>query len=40
MIDSKDEHELERIVDSIPDPGGLFYRYTLATSTLKGKIPG
>lgn len=40
MIDSQDEHELERIMDSIPDPGGLFYRYSLATSTLKGKISG
>jgi F420-non-reducing hydrogenase small subunit len=40
MIDSKDEKELERIADSIPDPGGLFYRYSLAASLLKGKIPG
>jgi hypothetical protein len=40
MIDSKDEKELERIADSIPDPAGLFYRYSLASSLLKGKIPG
>jgi F420-non-reducing hydrogenase small subunit len=40
MIDSKDEKELERIADSIPDPAGLFYRYSLAASLLKGKIPG
>jgi F420-non-reducing hydrogenase small subunit len=40
MIDAQDEQELERIMDSIPDPGGLFYRYSLATSTLKGKISG
>ncbi len=40
MIDSTDEKELERIADSIPDPAGLFYRYSLASSLLKGKIPG
>jgi F420-non-reducing hydrogenase small subunit len=40
MIDSTDEKELERIADSIPDPAGLFYRYSLASSMLKGKIRG
>lgn len=38
MIDAKDEHELEQIAKSIPDPAGLFYRYSLASSFLKGKI--
>ncbi|MBW1859994.1 MAG: hypothetical protein JRI70_07965 [Deltaproteobacteria bacterium] len=38
MIDSTDEQELERIMDSIPDPAGLFYRYSLPTSMLKGKV--
>ncbi len=38
MIDSTDEQELERIIDSIPDPAGLFYRYSLPTSMLKGKV--
>lgn len=38
MMDSNDEQELKRIVDSIPDPAGLFYRYSLATSLLRGKI--
>jgi F420-non-reducing hydrogenase small subunit len=38
MIDSQDEHELEEIIRSIPDPAGLFYRYSLPTSMLKGKI--
>jgi hypothetical protein len=37
MIDSKDEEELNKIADSIPDPAGLFYRYSLASSMLKGK---
>lgn len=38
IIDSRDEEELKKISDSIPDPAGLFYRYSLATSMLKGKI--
>lgn len=38
MIDSNDEEEIKKIVDSIPDSAGLFYRYSLATSVLKGKI--
>ncbi len=37
IIDSTDEEELTRIADSIPDPAGLFYRYSLASSMLKGK---
>lgn len=37
FLDSKDEKELRKIADSIPDPGGLFYRYSLASSILKGK---
>ena len=40
MIDSKDVNELESIADSIPDPAGLFYRYSLAVSMLKGKMDG
>lgn len=38
IIDSNNERELKKIVDSIPDPAGLFYRYSLASSILKGKI--
>jgi F420-non-reducing hydrogenase small subunit len=37
FLDSKDEKELRKIADSIPDPAGLFYRYSLAASILKGK---
>jgi F420-non-reducing hydrogenase small subunit len=38
IIDSNNEKELKKIAESIPDPGGLFYRYSLASSILKGKI--
>ncbi|MBW1926465.1 MAG: oxidoreductase [Deltaproteobacteria bacterium] len=38
MIDSKDGETLKKIADSIPDPAGLFYKYSLASSILKGKI--
>jgi F420-non-reducing hydrogenase small subunit len=37
FLDSKEEKELREIADSIPDPGGLYYRYSLAASILKGK---
>jgi F420-non-reducing hydrogenase small subunit len=37
IFDSNDEKELKKIADSIPDPGGLFYRYSLASSILKKK---
>ncbi len=37
IIDSKDEEELKKIADSIPDPAGLFYRYSLASSMLRGR---
>lgn len=38
IIDSNNERELKKIVDSIPDPAGLFYRYSLASSILRGRI--
>jgi F420-non-reducing hydrogenase small subunit len=38
IIDSNNERELKKVVDSIPDPAGLFYRYSLASSILKGKL--
>lgn len=40
IIDSNDEAELQKIADSIPDPGGLFYRYSLADAPLKRKTRG
>ncbi len=33
-----DKEEFQKVVDSIPDPAGLFYRYSLAGSILKGKV--
>jgi F420-non-reducing hydrogenase small subunit len=38
LIEATDEEALKQIVDSIPDPAGLFYRYGLASSMLRGKI--
>jgi F420-non-reducing hydrogenase small subunit len=38
IIDSKDEKELEAMVDSILDMVGLFYRYSLPSSILNKKI--
>jgi len=35
VIDSTDPEEIERILDSIPDPLGTFYRFSLAESTLR-----
>jgi F420-non-reducing hydrogenase small subunit len=38
MMDGADEGEVGHIVESIPDPAGLFYRYGLAASILDGKV--
>ncbi|MEW6326135.1 MAG: oxidoreductase [Thermodesulfobacteriota bacterium] len=38
IIDSNDQEELEKISISIPDPAGLIYKYSLASSILKRKI--
>lgn len=38
IVDAKDEEALKKIEESIPDPAGLFYRYSLASSILKGRI--
>ena len=35
IIDSKDPVEIENILDGIPDPAGMFYRFNLAGSLLK-----
>jgi F420-non-reducing hydrogenase small subunit len=37
VIDSNDPEEIERIIDGIPDPAGMFYRFNLAGSLLKGR---
>ncbi len=38
FFESTNEKELKKLFDSIPDPAGLFYRYSLASSILKGTI--
>ena len=35
VIDSDDPVEIEKILDSLPDPAGQFYRFSLANSLLK-----
>ena len=35
IIETNDEEEAKKIIDSIPDPAGLFYRYSLAASILR-----
>jgi F420-non-reducing hydrogenase small subunit len=37
IIDSNDEGEIEKIVQTVPDPVGTFYRYSLPTSMLRRK---
>jgi F420-non-reducing hydrogenase small subunit len=42
MIDSDHEDEIRRITDTISDPGGLFYRYSVPSSLLgrgRRKVP-
>lgn len=44
LIDSNDEEEIIRIVNTIPDPTGTFYRYSMPASLLRRKrleeLPG
>ena len=35
IIDSKDPEEVQRIIQTIPDPAGTFYRFSLPSSTLR-----
>ncbi|MEK7277205.1 MAG: oxidoreductase [Chloroflexota bacterium] len=35
VIDSNDPQEIEQILDGIPDPAGMFYRFNMAGSLLK-----
>jgi len=32
LLGAKDPQEIKKIMDSIPDKAGLFYKYSLATS--------
>jgi len=37
LIESKDEAEIDRVLDTLPDPVGTFYRYSLPSSLLRRK---
>jgi hypothetical protein len=37
MIPGSDPDRIRSMVDAIPDPGGLFYRYSLPASILNQK---
>jgi F420-non-reducing hydrogenase small subunit len=39
VIDSNDPKEIEQILDGIPDPAGMFYRFNLAGSLLRASKP-
>lgn len=39
VIDSNDPAEIDRILDGIPDPAGMFYRFNLAGSLLRAGKP-
>ena len=39
VIDSTDPKEIEKILDGIPDPAGMFYRFNLAGSLLRFSKP-
>ena len=39
VIDSNDANEIDRILDGIPDPVGMFYRFNLAGSVLRASKP-
>ncbi len=36
VIDADEPEEIDRIIDGIPDPVGKFYRFSLASSLLRG----
>jgi F420-non-reducing hydrogenase small subunit len=37
LIDSQDEDEIKRIVDTIADPAGTFYRFSLPKALIPKK---
>lgn len=39
VIDSNDPAEIDRILDGIPDPAGMFYRFNMAGSLLQASRP-
>jgi hypothetical protein len=39
VIDSQDPHEIDKILDTLVDPAGQFYRFNLAGSLLRASKP-
>jgi len=39
IIDINDDEAMDRVLDSLPDPAGLVYMYSLPTSLLRGRVP-
>jgi len=37
IIDAEDDEEMKKVIDSIDDPAGYFYRFSLPVSLLRGK---
>jgi F420-non-reducing hydrogenase small subunit len=40
IVDFQDEESISKVMDKLPDPVGTFYRYTMGSSTLGGRIRG
>ncbi len=40
IVDFQDQESIDQVIDKLPDPIGTFYRYTLASSSLGGKLIG
>lgn len=38
IIDEKEPEDIQKIIDSIPDPAGLFYRFSLPVSLIRRKL--
>jgi len=38
-LEPKEEGDIDRVLSGIPDPVGTFYRYGLAKSMLRRKVP-
>ena len=38
IIDEKEPEEISRILEDIPDPAGLFYRFSLPVSLIRRKV--
>lgn len=39
IIDEKEPEDIDRVIEDIPDPAGLFYRFSLPVSLIRRKLP-